>query len=70
MAEYDRTREYEISFKGGPLDGQKVSSVPADRLAFEEKAPNGKLLKTHLYNLREIVARETGDLLGLEYHYS
>ena len=66
---YDKSKAYPVLFFGGPYDGQTFLCVPADRLVWEERTPKGIFLKKHIYQLREIVNRETGEVVKLEYHY-
>lgn len=66
---YDVNKEYSIPFRGGPFDGRRFNVLPAPRQVHEQKATNGVLIKRHVYNLREGVNPENGDVLQLEYVY-
>lgn len=67
---YDKNATYDIPFIGGPYDGKTLPLIPADRLIFPQKTPNGTFLKNHTYNLREHVHPETGEVTKLEYVYA
>lgn len=66
---YDKSQQYKIPFIGGPFDGKEFSLLPADRQVLEERARNGMPLKNHIWNLRETINRENGEVVKLEYVY-
>lgn len=67
---YDPDQLYNIPFVGGPCDGKTYPLRPADRLVWDQAAPNGVVVKRHVYDLRMGVNPTTGDVEKLAYEYS
>lgn len=66
---YDPNTNYMVQFVGGPLNGKEWVCLPADRLVWNQNAPDGTLIKQYVYNIAIGADPNTGEVIKVVYNY-